>query len=119
MTRNKLKRTCLLAKFEPRNVKNTLDNESWIEAMNEEIEQIERNKTQTLVPSPKDKNVIGMKWVFKNKLNEDRENGNIDKKIELLKKLNKDITKTNFMAVLEKGIVYNYQLRLKLKCFFS
>ena len=39
--------------------------------MNEEIEQIEKNKTQTLVPRPIDKNVIGTKWVFRNKLNED------------------------------------------------
>ena len=39
--------------------------------MNEEIEQIEKNKTWTLVPRPKDKNVIGTKWVFRNKLNED------------------------------------------------
>ena len=38
MTRSKLKGTCLLAKFEPRNVKDSLENESWIEAMNEEIE---------------------------------------------------------------------------------
>ena len=41
--------------------------------MNEEIEQIERNKTQTLVPIPKDKNVINTKWVFGNNLNEDGE----------------------------------------------
>ena len=34
MTRNKLKDTCFLAEFEPRNVKDALDNESWIEAMN-------------------------------------------------------------------------------------
>ena len=40
--------------------------------MNEDIEQIEKNKTWTLVPKPKDKNVIGTKWVFRNKLNEDR-----------------------------------------------
>ena len=38
MTRSKLKGTCLLAKFEPRNVKDASENESWIEAMNEEIE---------------------------------------------------------------------------------
>ena len=31
------------------------------------------NKTWTLVPRPKDKNVIGTKWVFINKLNEDGE----------------------------------------------
>ena len=71
MTRSKLKGTCLLAKFEPRSVKDALENESWIDAMNEEIEKIEKNKTWTLVPRPKDKNVIGTKWVFRNKLNED------------------------------------------------
>ena len=38
MTRSKLKGTCLLAKFEPRNVKDALENEIWIEEMNEEIE---------------------------------------------------------------------------------
>lgn len=45
MTRSKLKGTCLLANFEPRNVRDALENESWIEAMNEEIEQIQKNKT--------------------------------------------------------------------------
>ena len=39
--------------------------------MNEELDQIEKNKTQELVPRPKDKNVIGTKWVFKNKFNQD------------------------------------------------
>ena len=39
--------------------------------MNEEIEQIEKNKSWTLVPRPKDENVIGKKLVFRNKLNED------------------------------------------------
>ena len=42
MTRSKLQGTCLLADFEPRNVKDALENESWIEAMNEEIEQIKK-----------------------------------------------------------------------------
>ena len=55
MIRSKLKGTCLLAEFEPRSVKDALENESWIEAMNEEIEQIEKNKTWILVPRPKDK----------------------------------------------------------------
>ena len=41
--------------------------------MNEEIRQIERNKTWTLVPRPKGKNVIRTKWVFRNKLNEEGE----------------------------------------------
>jgi len=41
--------------------------------MEEEINQIEKNNTWELVPRPRDKNVIGRKWVFKNKLNEDAE----------------------------------------------
>jgi hypothetical protein len=43
----------------------------WIKAMNEELDQIEKNQTWDLVPRPKDKNVIGTKWVYINKLNED------------------------------------------------
>ena len=39
--------------------------------MNEELDQTEKNNTWELVPQPKDKNVIGTKWVFRNKLNED------------------------------------------------
>ena len=34
---------------------------------------IEKNNTWTLVPRPKDKNVIGKKWVFRNRLNENGE----------------------------------------------
>lgn len=39
--------------------------------MEEEMSQIEKNETWELVPCPKDKNIIGTKWVFKNKMNED------------------------------------------------
>ena len=56
MTRRKLKGTCLLSKFEPINIKDALDNKSWVEAMSEEIKQIEKKKTWTLVPGPKNKN---------------------------------------------------------------
>ncbi|GLJ11352.1 hypothetical protein SUGI_0153500 [Cryptomeria japonica] len=38
--------------------------------MEDELEQIEKNNTWTLVPRPKNKNVIGTKWVFRNELNE-------------------------------------------------
>ena len=41
--------------------------------MNEELDQIEKNKTWELVLRPKYKNFIGTKWVFKNKVNEDGE----------------------------------------------
>jgi hypothetical protein len=34
------------------------------------LDQIEKNNTWELVPRPNNKNVIGTKWVFRNKLNE-------------------------------------------------
>ena len=39
--------------------------------MEEEMSQIKQNETWEKVPHPKDKNIIGTKWVFKNKMNED------------------------------------------------
>ena len=39
--------------------------------MEEELDQIEKNETWELVPRPNNKNVIGTKWVFINKMNED------------------------------------------------
>lgn len=38
--------------------------------MEEELEQIEKNETWTLVPRSENKNVIGTKWVFRNKMDE-------------------------------------------------
>ncbi|GLJ25987.1 hypothetical protein SUGI_0498490 [Cryptomeria japonica] len=39
--------------------------------MNEELDQIKKNQTFSLVPRPEDKNVIETKWVFRNKLDEE------------------------------------------------
>ena len=64
ITWSKFKGTYLLAEFEPINVKDALYNEICLEAMNEEMEQIEKNKTWSHVPRLKDKNLIGTKWVF-------------------------------------------------------
>ena len=38
--------------------------------MQEELNQFERNKVWTLVPRPKHHPIIGAKWVFRNKMNE-------------------------------------------------
>ena len=35
--------------------------------MHEELHQFIRNDVWTLVPRPKEQNVIGTKWIFKNK----------------------------------------------------
>lgn len=34
MTKSKLKGTCLFSQFKPRNIKDALDNERWVEEMN-------------------------------------------------------------------------------------
>ena len=41
--------------------------------MKEESDQIVKNETWELVPRLVDKNVIGTKWVFRNKMNKQRE----------------------------------------------
>ena len=41
----------------------------WIEAMDQEIESIERNDTCKMIELPKGKKTIGVKWVYKTKLN--------------------------------------------------
>ena len=43
-------------------------NNDWINAMNDELDQIEKNQTWELVPRPKGMNVIGTKWIFKTSL---------------------------------------------------
>ena len=62
-------------------MKDVLEDMDWSKSMKEEIEQFEKNKTWTLVPRLEDKNVIGTKWVFKNKLDE---NGEVTRNMERL-----------------------------------
>jgi hypothetical protein len=38
--------------------------------MNEELDQIDKHQTLELIPRPKEKNVVGTKCIFKNKVNE-------------------------------------------------
>jgi hypothetical protein len=61
----------LLSSIEPNSFEEANKDEFWKKAMNEELDQIEKNDTWELVPRPRYKNVIGTKWVFRNKLNED------------------------------------------------
>ncbi|WJX83726.1 hypothetical protein P8452_66368 [Trifolium repens] len=62
--------SCFVSLFEPKNVKEALTDEAWIEAMQEELNQFERSEVWDLVPRPEDVNVIGTKWVYKNKSDE-------------------------------------------------
>ena len=60
----------LLSIVERKDVEEAKRDKHWIKAMEEELRQIKKNDTWELVPRPKDKNVIGTKWVFRNKLDE-------------------------------------------------
>ena len=56
MKRNKLRNeSCLLSKIEPKTVRDALEDDGWCKAMEEEIEQIEKKKTWSLVPRPVEK----------------------------------------------------------------
>ena len=61
----------LLSMIEPETFAESSKDPHWVKAMEEEMSQIEKNKTWELVPRPKDKNIIGTKWMFKNKINEE------------------------------------------------
>eukprot|EP00253_Pinus_taeda_P031152 PITA_31152 len=63
----------LLTSIKPQNLNEACRDECWVKAMNEELEKIEKNNTWELVPRPHDNNIIGTKWIFKNKLNENGE----------------------------------------------
>ncbi|CAM8975528.1 unnamed protein product [Rhodiola kirilowii] len=59
--------SCFLSMIEPKNVKEALFDEYWNLAMQEELEEFTRNDVWDLVSQPDNVNVIGMKWIFKNK----------------------------------------------------
>jgi hypothetical protein len=56
-----------VALFEPQDVGDALSDSSWVNVMHVELENFERNQVWTSVQPPRDVNVIGTKWVFKNK----------------------------------------------------
>lgn len=61
---------CYTSQLEPKKVEKALGDESWISALQEELNQFVRNDVWYLVPSLKDKHVISTKWIFKNKQDE-------------------------------------------------
>ncbi|GJU32975.1 copia protein [Tanacetum coccineum] len=53
--------------IEPKNIKEAMADHSWIESMQDELNQFERLQVWELVPRPEGKNVIALKWLWKNK----------------------------------------------------
>jgi len=71
-TRSKLRNFCafcaFLSNIELNNVHEALADSNWVTAMQKELHQFERKPHLELWP--KDRSIIGNKWVFKNKLDE-------------------------------------------------
>jgi hypothetical protein len=60
----------MISQIEPKSINEAITDQSWIEAMTEELSQFERNKVWNLVPEPQGKTIIETRWVFENKLDE-------------------------------------------------
>ncbi|GJZ53634.1 putative ribonuclease H-like domain-containing protein, partial [Tanacetum coccineum] len=75
-TNHKDNQNCLLACFlsqeEPKTISQALEDESWVEAMQEELLQFKLQKVWILVDLLFWKKAVGTKWVFRNKRDERR-----------------------------------------------
>ena len=60
-----------LSQVEPTKVEDALQDESQVKAMHDELLQFQRNDGWTLVPRPKGEHIIGTKWIFCNKTDEE------------------------------------------------
>ncbi|GJS86649.1 retrovirus-related pol polyprotein from transposon TNT 1-94 [Tanacetum coccineum] len=57
---------------EPKNIKEAMADSTWIEAMQDELHQFDRLEVWELVDKPFGKTVIKLKWLWKNKKDEDQ-----------------------------------------------
>ncbi|GKA45590.1 retrovirus-related pol polyprotein from transposon TNT 1-94 [Tanacetum coccineum] len=78
LTRNQLRTDgdmCMYAltvsTMEPRNVKEAMTDPAWIESMQEELLQFKRLDVWVLVPAPDNIKPLTLKWLFKNKHDEE------------------------------------------------
>ena len=55
--------SCYLSQVEPTKVEEALQDESWVEAMHDELLQFQRNDVWILVPRPEGEHIIGTKWI--------------------------------------------------------
>ncbi|GJY21864.1 retrovirus-related pol polyprotein from transposon TNT 1-94 [Tanacetum coccineum] len=61
---------CFISTIKPKNVNKALGDESWIVAMQEKLNQFIANNVWELIPQHRNMTIIGTKWVFRTKLDE-------------------------------------------------
>ncbi|GJT89799.1 retrovirus-related pol polyprotein from transposon TNT 1-94 [Tanacetum coccineum] len=57
----------IVSTIEPKNIKEAMADHSWIESMQDGLNQFERLQVWELVPRPEGKYIIALKWLWKNK----------------------------------------------------
>nr|GEY93922.1 integrase, catalytic region, zinc finger, CCHC-type, peptidase aspartic, catalytic [Tanacetum cinerariifolium] len=79
LTRNQLRSdgdmciyTLTVSTMEPKNVKQAMTDPAWIESMQEELLQFKRIDVWVLVPIPYNISPLTLKWIFKNKHDEEQ-----------------------------------------------
>ena len=74
-TRSRLASFCehfsFVSSIKPKKIDEVLKDVDWVNAMHEELNNFTRNQVWELVERPKNYNVIGTKWVFRNKQDHD------------------------------------------------
>ena len=68
--RNIYNNLAFISQIEPKKLNDAIIDENWVISMQEELNQFERNEVWELVPRPNDQSVIGTKWVYRNKMDE-------------------------------------------------
>ncbi|GJR41805.1 putative ribonuclease H-like domain-containing protein [Tanacetum coccineum] len=61
---------CFLSQEEPKKISDALQDDSWVQAMQEELLQFKLQQVWVLVDLPQGMKVIGTKWVYRNKRDE-------------------------------------------------
>jgi hypothetical protein len=61
-----------VSSIEPKKIEEVLIDIDWVDAMHEELNNFISNQVWELVERPKNHNVIGTKWVYRNKQDQDR-----------------------------------------------
>ena len=84
-----------VAVFEPAVFEEAEKDDKWIEVMKEELRMIEKNDTWELVDRPQHRKVIGVKWIYRTKLNA---NGSVNKyKVRLVVKGQNQVFGVDFL----------------------